>query len=234
MISLDVVLRKVEFPLAVVDLTGTLLVCVWKTVGLSFVPGWDEMFGPVGQGKQYPVVKFGQWPRWVDLLYLGLYGVLGSFALYGSLKMSSEPDDETTEVDETTILRAKAIGVFHTVMSAHHVAWSLTSIWGRLSLTDYKLPYAKMTIGISSVVLGALGVKMIQTSKTSNMRKIRERKRLLDAASFVSMLPMFAFLPENWFGYHNKAFDTAAFATVPYGILTLLGWNAISNGHLAP
>ena len=230
MVSAAVVLSKAELPLAVVDLTGTLLVCVWKTLGLAFLPGWNDMFGRVGEGKQYPVRNHGSWPVWVELMYLSLYGVLGSYAQFGSLQMAKE-EEESSIVTDATIRRSKVLGLFHTILAGHHLAWAVSGTWGRLDLSEYaaNLPLAKVAIGVSSAWMGCLGVKLLKTDKGSSYAMVRRQKRVLDAASFVSMIPTFLFLPANWVGYRNKTFETAAWATVPYGILGLLGWSAIDQ-----
>ena len=197
-------LKKSEKTLSVLSFTAVVTTILWKTVGLGILPG----FNAIWSSPQYP--RRGQDDPW-NLFYLALYGGIGLMGQWGSLRMALDESNRSNTA--TTRGRARAHGFFHVCMGLHHVAWSLWKDWGRLNLDRFQLPGSTLFLGLASLVCSQHGYQLLAVSEKDSFEAMVRHKTLLDMTSILSLIPMFAFLPANWVGYRNFAFERGVWVT---------------------
>lgn len=187
-----------EKTLAFLPFLAAVTTIMWKTVGLGFIPGYEEIWG----GPQYPRQHNETANVW-DVFYLAMYGGLGMLAQWAGWRLSMDEKNRTN--NETTRSRARLLGWFHIVIGVHHVAWSVFKEWGRLDLSRFN--FSHLPEGLVALITMYHGFELVLTSTSTPFDKIIRHKTLVDASSTLSLIPLIGFLPANWMSYSNLAFE---------------------------
>lgn len=198
-------------PLAVAAIVLAVTTVLWKTIGLSFVPGWDAVWGhaPEAQYSRRPSDNDSAW----QLFYLVMYGIFGSVAQFAGLSLSLAAPKPGTQgskgiINSTNRYKARLLGLFHVVIGVHHGAWALTRKWGRLELSYLGLPLGGyMLAGIVAMLAAWKGAQMLFTGSDSTWSVVLRQKALADAVSLMTIIPLVGFLVCNWIGYRDAVVE---------------------------
>ena len=210
-------LSALEKPMAVLAFSAAVLTVVWKTVGVSWIPGfgpaWDACFTG-GPQALYPRRASAYAPAW-GIFYLLMYGGLGSIATFGGLQLSfSKASTKNVKTDENkapmasafTCTRAHLYGFFHLMLAVHHLGWSITQgkQWGRLEVWRFSedgMPYAHVTCAVASVWLLFHAYKLLTTTKATPTKDVIRRKTVMDTVSVATFVQVLYFTLANGFGW---------------------------------
>jgi len=187
-----------EKPLAFIAFSAASLAVVWKTVGVGFIPGFNELWG----SPRYP--RQGSDDSW-DLFYLIMYGGLGVVGQWNGLRLTT--DTANRRNNQVTCRRAAMLGVFHVVIALHHVAWALIKGWGRLDLDRFNIRGGYVLEGIVALLTGYHGLQLVMSKETDLFQDIVRHKTLVDGSTFLSLIPMVMFLPAQWMDYENFQYE---------------------------
>lgn len=196
-------LQSLETPLAFAPLGGALLTVVWKTCGLHFLPGYEEIFAE--GDAQYPVrkINLAVW-NWI---YLAMYGILGTVAQYNGLRISLDKPNRKPQVNPITRRRAQILGLFHCVIGLHHTLWAVADS-GRLELERFDMPGGRTLIGgIVGAWTALHGFRLLTIKTGDSLDKVIRHKVVVDAVSQATYIGLFVFLPANWVGYRDYTFE---------------------------
>lgn len=186
--------RPLAYTCVVLAATGL----VWKTVGLGFVPGWEEMFG--GVGAQYPRRPEALSPAW-GLAYLLVYGVLGTAATAGGLLITRRRGPLTAPAGVEVVRWARVHGLLHTVIGLHHTVWGLTAgAWGHLALEQFEVPGLYIVGAFGGGATGLHGLRLLTSSATHATHRIVRSKIVVDGVSCLTFLSVFVCFPMNALG----------------------------------
>lgn len=187
-----------ELPLAYICAGLAIVTLIWKTVGLDFVPGWEEMFG--GVGAQYPRRVVPMSRGW-SLAYLLMYGVLGTVATVSSVLVTRNRGDLLAPVGREVSRYAKCHGFFHVVLGCHHVLWAVTrGAWGHLTLEQFDLPGLYLLGGFAGLGAGVHGLRLLLSSSSDLTLRVVRSKIAVDGVSFLTFLSVLVLFPMNVFG----------------------------------
>jgi hypothetical protein len=244
------VLARSETALSYAGLLLTGITLVWKTVGLSVIPGFDAIWGSSQypqRGDRFPSSSATLSFSW-DAYYLLLYGIIGCYAQWNALQLttsqttwkSTETGTPITGRKQTTATarQARKYGIFHVIMGVHHTVWSCTRSWGRLGLERFQLPlnYGYLPFTAGSLCCTYHGWKLTQTKagtgnedQTTPLDETIRHKTLLDTASILSCIPLFCFLPLNWFPNmeRNRTFERNVWMATVWAPGCLFAYDAI-------
>ena len=215
-----------EVPLALTCLSLALITLIWKTVGLEFVPGWEEMFG--GVGSQYPRRDESLAPAW-KLGYLMMYGVLGTAATAAGVLVSWRRGSLTAPARATVSALARILGAFHVLIGIHHTLWAVTrGAWGNLTLEQFDLPRLYVIAGVAGCVTGLHGLRLLLIRSDAPTYRIVRSKIAVDGASFLTFVSVLIFFPMNALGMSRNAdLEQVAWALVFVGPLIWLALDAV-------
>lgn len=192
-----------ERPLAYVVLALALATVVWKTVGLEFVPGWEEMFG--GVGAQYPRRVEPMDGAWKGA-YFVIYGLLGTTATIAGLLVTRRRGDLASPAGPEVARLARVHGLFHTIIGAHHTAWAVTAgAWGHLTLEQFDVPGLYLVGGIGGLGAGLHGLRLLRSRDTDPAHRIVRSKIAVDGVSFLTFTSVLVCFPMNAIGLARDA-----------------------------
>ncbi|MEO1173785.1 MAG: hypothetical protein AAFX94_17315 [Myxococcota bacterium] len=187
-----------EKPLAFICVGLAATTLVWKTIGLGFVPGWEEMFG--GVGAQYPRRPQVLTPSW-RLGYLAVYGVLGTAATFAGLLITLRRGDVSAMAGSQVRMLAVIHGLFHTLIGLHHTAWALTrGGWGHLSLEQFDVPGLYLLGALGGAGAGIHGLRLLTCASTDSTHRIVRSKIAVDGVSLLTFTSIFVCWPLSAFG----------------------------------
>lgn len=214
-----------EVPLALTCLGLALITLIWKTVGLEFVPGWEEMFG--GVGSQYPRRDESLAPAW-KISYLMMYGVLGTAATTAGLIVSCRRGALTAPAGAAVSTLARILGAFHVLIGIHHTLWAVSSgAWGNLTLEQFDLPGLYVVAAVVGCATGLHGLRLLLSRSDEPTYRIVRSKIAVDGASLLTFVSVLIFLPMNALGMTRIAdLEQAAWALVFVGPLIWLALDA--------
>lgn len=193
-------LRAMELPLALGCLGLTVLTTVWKTTGLGFFPSLEMVFAK-GKNAQYPVRKVNV-QRW-NLIYLCMYGILGTIAQLNGLLISTDSSNRKSVVNEITKRRASVFGLFHVIIGCHHILFAM-GLTGRLNLRKYKIPQWIQVIGGIPMLWTLLhGFRLSIVKLGDDFDKVVRHKTVCDAVSLLTFTELAVFVPANKLGYKS-------------------------------
>lgn len=192
-----------ELPLAFACVLLAVVTLLWKTVGLAFVPGWEEMFG--GVGSQYPRRVESLTPAW-EIGYLLMYGVLGTVATTAGLLVTWRRGALSAPAGDAVCARARILGGFHVLLGMHHTLWAVTGgAWGNLTLEQFDLPGLYVVAGIAGFATGLHGLRLLQSRSTDPTYRIVRSKIAVDGSSLLTFVSVFIFFPMNALGLERNA-----------------------------
>lgn len=216
---------RLELVAANLALSGAVITIAWQTIGLSFIPGFDQMFG----GPE------SQFPREVDSkhnpLYFAMYGALGCISQYCSLKVTTDKTNRNKKVTKTNKRRIQMLGLFHTIMAGHHLLWAFKPNYGRLRLKHLNSALMYPATGLLSLLCGIYGLQLLNVKEGDNLSYVIRRKITLDLASFSAFVPLLLFLPENWFEYRNQTVEKYAWLVSMIAPVSLFAANFFGSGN---
>ena len=218
-----------EAPLAYVSLALALTTLVWKTVGLGFVPGWEEMFG--GVGAQYPRRVVPMASGW-KVAYLAVYGVLGTGATLAGLLVTHRRGDLPAPAGAFVSRCARILGLFHVLIGVHHVAWAATAgAWGHLTLQQFDLPFLYALGGLAGLGTGVHGARLLTISSSDPTHRVVRSKIAVDGVSFLTFFSVLVCFPMNALSLERNAeLERASWVVVFAGpVLWLLADLAFSR-----
>lgn len=191
--GLRIFARAAEMPLACSCVVLSVTTLVWKTVGLGWLPGWEEMFG--GFGSQYPRRVVPMAPGWA-LGYLLVYGVLGSAATVASVLITRRRGGLLVPAGVAVCRYARLHGLFHVVLGLHHTLWAVSAgEWGHLKLEQFEVPGLYALGGLTGFATGLHGLKLLASDVSTPTFQIVRAKIVVDGVScltFVSVVVCFA------------------------------------------
>ena len=205
-----------EVPLAIACVVLAVVTLIWKTVGLAFLPGWEEMFG--GVGAQYPRRVESLAPAW-ELGYLLMYGVLGTMATTAGLLVTWGRGPLSSPAGDAICTRARILGGFHVVLGIHHTLWAATGgAWGNLTLAQFDVPGLYVVGGIAGFVTGLHGLRLLLSRRDDPTYRIVRSKIAVDGASLLTFVSVFLFFPMNALGLpRNPLLEQVAWSLVFIG-----------------
>jgi hypothetical protein len=183
--------------LAFIAFSAASLAVVWKTVGVGFIPGFNELWG----SPRYP--RQGSNDSW-DLFYLIMYGGLGVVGQWNGLRLTT--DTANRRNNQVTRRRAAMLGVFHVVIACHHVAWALIKDWGRLDLDRFNIRGGYVLEGVVGLLTGYHGLRLVMGNETDRFQDIVRHKTFV-GSTFLSLIPMPMFLPAQWMDYESFQYE---------------------------
>lgn len=95
--------------------------------------------------------------------------------------------------------------------------------YGKLDFQPFSLPGIYPMAFAVGGLHGWHGLQLFLSNKHSSMSDIVRHKTLCDATSILSLIPLIAFLPANWFSYRNETFERGTWfltMTVPLAMYT--------------
>ncbi|MEM7152785.1 MAG: hypothetical protein AAF799_08080 [Myxococcota bacterium] len=202
-----------EAPLAYTCATLAFTTIIWKTVGLDFVPGWEEMFGVVG--AQYPRRVEPMAPAW-SIAYLIVYGFLGTASTAAGVLVTRRRGALSSPAGPQVSRYARIVGAFHTVIGIHHTLWALTAgAWGHLTLEQFDVPGLYLIGGIGGLGAGLHGLRLLRSSATTPTHRIVRSKIAVDGVSFLTFTSVFVCFPMNLLGLpRNLALEKVSWVAV--------------------
>ncbi|CAB9509735.1 expressed unknown protein [Seminavis robusta] len=205
---------------------------MWKAVGVDWIPvlgaSMKAIFTSPDNEEQLP-----QYPRRNDkddeslwhVIYLLMYGVLGTLAQYGGLKISSRKIASR----QTLVFWCRVYALFHIVIGTHHLLWSLKlQRYGKLELWRYQLPAVYELTGVAALglIYQAVAIGRV-TSRNADIKDICHRKAVMDTVTCCTFLSFVAFLIANMAGIQTS-FETEriwwALTMYPVPVVLLLGF----------
>ncbi|MCH9681680.1 MAG: hypothetical protein K0V04_09625 [Deltaproteobacteria bacterium] len=187
-----------EAPLAYICVSLAVATLVWKTVGLDFIPGWEDMFG--GVGAQYPRRVVPMSRAW-GLAYLLVYGCLGTAATVAGVLVTRYRTDLHSPAGPLVSRCAKIHGLFHVVLGCHHTLWAATGgAWGHLTLEQFDLPGFYIVGGIGGLGAGLHGLRLLLSSSADPTLRIVRSKIAVDGVSFLTFISVVVLFPMNALG----------------------------------
>ena len=214
---------RTEVPLAFSCAGLAVVTLIWKTVGLSFLPGWEEMFG--GVGAQYPRRVESLSTAW-SFGYLLVYGVFGTVATLAGLLVTLRRGPLESPASPSICSYARILGGFHVLIAAHHTLWAATSgAWGHLTLEQFEVPGLYLIGGVAGFATGLHGLRLIRSKPGDPTYRIVRSKVAIDGASFLTFSSVLVFFPMNALGLpRNDSLEQVAWSLVFVGpALWLLG-----------
>ncbi len=218
-----------EVPLAYSCLCLAVVTLVWKTLGLEFLPGWDEIFG--GVGSQYPRRVETVAPAW-KLGYLLMYGVLGTAATIAGLLVTRRRGTLSSSAGVTISWYARIVGGFHTLIGIHHTLWAVTAgSWGHLTLDQFDVPGLYLVGGIAGFATGLHGLRLLLSTSSDPTYRIVRSKIAVDGASLLTFTSVLIFFPMNAMGFpRNALLEQISWSIVFFGpVLWLLADAVLSR-----
>lgn len=192
-----------EVPLAFACLGLAAVTLVWKTIGLEFLPGWEEMFG--GVGSQYPRRVESMAPAW-KLGYFMVYGVAGTVATTAGLILTCRRGPLSSPAGVTVSRCARILGAFHVLIGIHHTLWAATrGAWGHLTLEHFDVPGLYVVGGIAGFATGLHGLRLLRSRSVDPTHRIVRSKIAVDGASLLTFVSVFIFFPMNALGLPRNA-----------------------------
>lgn len=192
-----------EVPLAFACVLLAVVTLVWKTVGLAFLPGWEEIFG--GVGSQYPRRVESLAPAW-EVGYLLMYGVLGTVATTAGLLVTWRRGSLSSQAGNAVCTRARILGGFHVVLGVHHTLWAVTGgAWGNLTLEQFSVPGLYVVAAIAGFATGLHGLRLLCSRADDPTYRIVRSKIAVDGASLLTFVSVFLFFPMNALGLPRNA-----------------------------
>lgn len=215
-----------EAPLAFACVLLAVVTLIWKTVGLSFLPGWEEMFG--GLGSQYPRRVESLAPAW-EVGYLLMYGVFGTVATTAGLLVTWRRGPLSSPAGDSVCTRARILGGFHVVLGVHHTLWAATGgAWGNLTLEQFDVPGLYVVAGIGGFATGLHGLRLLCSRSDDPTYRIVRSKIAVDGASLLTFVSVFLFFPMNALGLPRDALlEQVAWSLVFIGPVVWLLLDAI-------
>lgn len=226
---------------------------LWKAVGVNWVPvlgdAWDTVFeSPQGDDKvlpQYPRRRGGDEELW-HVIYLTMYGVLGTAAQYGGLLISASSTPSLRKYRLSVVFWCRLYAFFHFTIGCHHILWSLRlRDYGKLELWRYKLPLIYELTGLtalgllyhaSCITISTLKMSTDTTTVKENVssginvgdiREVRHRKAVMDTCTCTTFISFIVFLVTNMLGF-KTSFETErilwAVTMYPVPLVLLLGF----------
>ena len=204
---------RAELPLAITCVTLAAVTLIWKTVGLSFLPGWDEMFG--GVGAQYPREPESLSGAW-SVGYLLVYGVFGTAATLAGLFVTLRRGPLESPAGFTVSRCARVLGAFHVVIAIHHTIWAATAgAWGHLTLEQYGVPGLYVIGGIAGFVTGLHGLRLLRARPEDPTYRLVRSKIAVDGVSVLTFISVLLFFPMNVLGLErNESLERVAWTLV--------------------
>jgi len=215
-----------ELPLACTCFALAVVTLIWKTVGLAFLPGWEEMFG--GIGSQYPRRVESLAPAW-EVGYLLMYGVLGTVATTAGLLVTWRRGPLSAPAGAAVSRRARILGGFHVLIGIHHTLWAVTGgAWGHLTLEQFDVPGLYIVGGIAGCATGLHGLRLLQSSSVDPTYRIVRSKIAVDGASLLTFVSVLIFFPMNALGLsRNALLEQVAWSLVFVGPVVWLFLDAV-------
>lgn len=208
-----------EAPLAFSCLCLAVVTLIWKTVGLEFLPGWEEMFG--GLGSQYPRRVEPVAPAW-KLGYFMMYGVLGTVATAAGVLVTCRRGPLSSPAGVAVSTWAKILGGFHVLIGIHHTLWAATSgAWGHLTLEQFDVPGLYFVGGIAGCATGFHGLRLLRSRSVDPTYRIVRSKIAVDGASLLTFVSVLIFFPMNALGVSRSA------------LLEQVAWSLVFVGPVA-
>ncbi len=202
-----------ERPLAYASFAVAVTTVLWKTIGLGFVPGWDEMFGVVG--AQYPRRVAPMASSWA-VAYLVVYGVLGTAATGAGVLVSLRRGALGSPAGSNVARFARVHGLFHTVIGVHHTLWAITGgAWGHLTLEQFEVPGLYVLGGLGGFAAGLHGLRLLRSTATTPTHEIVRSKIAVDGVSLLTFTSVFVCFPMNALGLPRSfAIERASWVAV--------------------
>ncbi|ULQ47943.1 hypothetical protein JN531_006535 [Flagellatimonas centrodinii] len=192
-----------EAPLAFTCLCLAVVTVIWKTVGLAFLPGWEEIFG--GLGSQYPRRVESVSPAW-KLGYFLMYGVLGTVATAASVLVTCRRGSLSSPAGLAVSTWARVLGGFHVLIGIHHTLWAATrGAWGHLTLEQFDVPGLYVIGGIAGCATGLHGLRLLRSQSADPTYRIVRSKIAVDGASLLTFISVLIFFPMNALGLPRNA-----------------------------
>ncbi|MEO0481221.1 MAG: hypothetical protein AAF196_17265 [Planctomycetota bacterium] len=193
-----------ERPLALACVFLAVTTLVWKTVGLEFVPGWDDMFG--GVGAQYPrraIEMSGAW----KIGYLLVYGCLGTTATISGLLISLRRGSLESAAGAPLCRYAAVLGLFHVILGLHHTAWAITAgRWGHLRLEQFEVPGGYVLGALAGAWTGLHGLRLLSSRSESPTHRIMRSKIAVDGVSCLTFVSVVVCYARNALGLPRDGF----------------------------
>lgn len=180
---------------------------VWKTVGLDWVPGFNQIFAK----GYYPRRKTPEERRY-NLFYLSLYGVAGLASQVSGMKLLGKDSLESPGDRKHHMI----FGVVHTAYSIYHIVFAFSFDRGfGMSTAFASKPRAVAWAGRVMYCMELAVSLLFISGKYSRHRKIT-----LDLASASNLLPLALYLPMTWFGFFDRrvveSIGSAFFVVFPF------------------
>lgn len=206
------VFRYLEKPFACITLSLAAVTLIWKAFGLHWLPTLGAATHAIFEVKQNG--DLAQYPRrpedeafW-NIVYLLMYGLLGTTAQYGGLIISSRHDvvrknsgTQTTDASKKLARWAQLYAIFHTIIGYHHICWALNyRRYGKLEMWRYDFPFIHALTALTAfgLICHALQILRGVTGKSKiHWNDIGSRKTIMDACTITTFTSFFVFLLYN-------------------------------------
>jgi hypothetical protein len=182
--------KQTERFVATANMLVVILIIVWKTVGLNWLPlglgdAWVRTMDP--SEPYYP--RHNRRETEYNFFYLLFYGIFGLWAQWSSLKLVSNPYDK---------LAKNVFGAFHASIAVYHILFAMRIIEGKSLLLNISPSYGKYFIQV--VYLLCFVVALDFFLKPYDVR----RKTSLDLLSFFNITPPGAHMIILWIGLESE------------------------------
>ena len=215
-----------EVPLAFACVCLAVATLTWKTAGLEFLPGWEQMFG--GFGSQYPRRVESLTPAW-KIGYLIMYGVMGTVATAAGLLVTCRRGALSSSAGVAVSTWARILGGFHVLIGVHHTLWAATrGAWGNLTLEQFDVPGLYAVAGIAGCATGLHGLRLLRSRSEDPTYRIVRSKVAVDGASLLTFVSVLIFFPMNTLGLsRNALLEQVAWSLVFIGPVVWLLLDAV-------
>ena len=201
--------RILEFPAAVFVINITLFTILWKTIGVSWLPlGLGERFQEIFANGYYPR-DMERHEAGYNLLFLLMYGVLGTAAQVASIRIAMIRRTENRSPGGWRWVFA----AFHIAIATYHVLFVFQFIQGKMIL-DGMASWQMVATQVLYLLEWVMAFELLFASEQTFFR----RKVCLDVVSCCNLIPFLVF----W-GFAISQFNEPAVTKlVEYGFFTLI------------
>lgn len=208
---------SLELPAAYFTFAVSVTAFIWKTVGVAWIPmvgpAFMTIFSDDETRPQYP--RRAEDEDFWNVVYLCMYGVLGSLAQWGGIALSKAKHQssqienryqEPASMPLSLRFWAGLYSIFHLIIGCHHLLWSLNKNHGKLELWRYNLPFVYELTGLSALGLCFHAHCILRealfcgANNSMNLQDVRSRKTVMDCCSILTLVSLLVFLVANMMG----------------------------------
>ena len=198
-----------EIPMAYSALGFASMSLLWKSpFGIDWIPlvgpAWEQIF--TAHSAADNTARIPQYPRRAEgddfwhIVYLMMYGVLGTTAQYCGIMISRRSISRTT-----LVLYSRIYACFHVVIGIHHLIWSQNMAHGKLQLWQFNLPGTYLGTSLTAVGMIYQAYKIGRGDiQSADVKDICYRKSVLDTATITTFISFVAFLVCNMLGIETS------------------------------